>query len=164
MFIVICHVVQCTQQCPPIHSSPLSIFFCLSMGVTCLWCTSLHSPNIIQVDEFSEGSMVCDFKGRFRECEELGVLELFSKVCQLPVSQLWPSLRCYQHHLCYKHRLHRHLTKIKLGLMPSNSATAAFKHIPQSVIDLLISKFSFFLLGILSIVNISRRSGGGQSW
>ena len=56
--------------------------------------------------------------------------------------------------LCYKHRLHRYLTKIKLGLMPGNSATAAFKRIPQSVIDLLISKFSFLFLGVLSGLSI----------
>lgn len=56
--------------------------------------------------------------------------------------------------LCYKHRLHRYLTKIKLGLMPSNSATAVFKRIPQSAIDLLISKFSFLLLGISSGLSI----------
>ena len=56
--------------------------------------------------------------------------------------------------LCYKHRLHRYLTKIKLGLMPGNSATAALKRIPQSVIDLLISKFSFLFLGVLSGLSI----------
>jgi len=56
--------------------------------------------------------------------------------------------------LCYKHRLHRHLTRIKLGLMPSDWATAVFRRLPQSVIDLLISKFSFLLLGVLSGLSI----------
>ena len=56
--------------------------------------------------------------------------------------------------LCCKYRLHRYLTEIKLGLIPGNSATAAFKRIPQSVIDLLISKFSFLFSGVLSGLSI----------
>lgn len=50
--------------------------------------------------------------------------------------------------------LHRYLTRIKLGLMPTNSVVAAFKRIPQSVIDLLISKFLFLVIGTLSGLSI----------
>ncbi|KAL9713226.1 hypothetical protein Ac2012v2_004467 [Leucoagaricus gongylophorus] len=60
----------------------------------------------------------------------------------------------YQTLFCYEHMLHRYLTRIKLGLMPTNSVVAAFKRIPQSVIDLLISKFLFLVIGTLSGLSI----------
>ena len=92
--------------------------------------------------------------GSARSSAFLGVFVIIFQSMSTPCISALALFEMSSASLCYKHRLHRYLTKIKLGLMPSNSATAAFKHIPQSVIDLLISKFSFFLLGILSGLSI----------
>ncbi|KAL9713245.1 hypothetical protein Ac2012v2_004485 [Leucoagaricus gongylophorus] len=55
---------------------------------------------------------------------------------------------------CYKHKLHRYLSRIKLGLVPTNLKTTIFKRIPQPVVDLLVSKFSFLVIGIFSGLSI----------
>lgn len=49
---------------------------------------------------------------------------------------------------CYKHKLHRYLTELKSGIIPSNTANRMLQHIPQSKTDLLISKASFMVVGL----------------
>ena len=41
-----------------------------------------------------------------------------------------------------------------MGLVPTNLKTTIFKRIPQPVVDLLVSKFSFLVIGIFSGLSI----------
>ncbi|KAF8914372.1 hypothetical protein CPB84DRAFT_1811697 [Gymnopilus junonius] len=54
----------------------------------------------------------------------------------------------YQTIFCYKHKLHKVLTLLRTGAIPTNLLTAPFANIPQWVVDLLASKFSFWLPGL----------------
>ena len=64
---------------------------------------------------------------------------------------------------CYKHNLHKFLTLLRSGALHANSLTSSFKHLPQWVINLLISKMSFWILGLASglslFVEEKRRRG-----
>ena len=65
--------------------------------------------------------------------------------------------------VCSKHNLHKFLTLLRSGALPTNFLTSSFKHLPQWVIDLLISKMSFWILGVASglslFVEEKRRRG-----
>ncbi|PPQ69246.1 hypothetical protein CVT26_003658 [Gymnopilus dilepis] len=56
----------------------------------------------------------------------------------------------YQTIYCYKHKLHRILTLLRTGATRPNLLTAPLTKIPQWVIDLLASKFSFWLPGLFA--------------
>jgi hypothetical protein len=64
---------------------------------------------------------------------------------------------------CYKHNLHKFLTLLRSGALHTNFLTSSFKHLPQWVINLLISKMSFWILGLASglslVVEEKRRRG-----
>jgi hypothetical protein len=64
---------------------------------------------------------------------------------------------------CYKHHLHKFLTLLRSGALQANFLTSSFKHLPQWVINLLISKMSFWILGLSSglslFVEEKRRRG-----
>lgn len=66
----------------------------------------------------------------------------------------------YQTLFCYKHYLHKCLTLLKQSSSPSSNP---LKTLPQSLIDLLISKGSFWFLGLMSglslFVEAKRRRG-----
>ena len=66
--------------------------------------------------------------------------------------------------LCCKHNLHKFLTLLRSGALPTNSLTCLFKLLPQWVINLLISKMSFWIVGLASglslFVEDERRRGG----
>ncbi|TFK28921.1 hypothetical protein FA15DRAFT_664558 [Coprinopsis marcescibilis] len=63
----------------------------------------------------------------------------------------------YQWVYCYKHKLHRALTIL------SNTPTSVFRHLPQSTIDLLVSKPAYWLTGAAAglslLVEAKRRRG-----
>lgn len=69
----------------------------------------------------------------------------------------------YQTIYCYKHKLHKLLTLLRTGALPSNILTAPLTRIPQWLIDLLISKASFWLPGFAAglslFVEEKRRRG-----
>jgi hypothetical protein len=64
---------------------------------------------------------------------------------------------------CCKHNLHKLLTNLRSGALQTNFLTSSFKHLPQWVIDLLISKMSFWVPGLASgialFVEEKRRRG-----
>ena len=64
---------------------------------------------------------------------------------------------------CYEHYLHKTLTLLRTGVTPATWLTAPFAKLPQWVIDLLISKFSFWLPGFAAglslFVEDKRRRG-----
>ena len=64
---------------------------------------------------------------------------------------------------CSKHNLHKFLTLLRSGALPTNFFTSSFKHIPQWIINLLVSKMSFWILGAASglslFVEEKRRRG-----
>ena len=63
---------------------------------------------------------------------------------------------------CLKHNLHKFLTLLRSGALHTNFLTS-FKHLPQWVVDLLISKMSFWMPGLVSglalFVEEKRRRG-----
>ncbi|KDR84159.1 hypothetical protein GALMADRAFT_236835 [Galerina marginata CBS 339.88] len=69
----------------------------------------------------------------------------------------------YQTMFCYKHKLHKILTLLRTGAVPAALLTSPLAKIPQWVTDLLISKFSFWALGLASglslFVEEKRRRG-----
>ncbi|KAF8806205.1 hypothetical protein BYT27DRAFT_7243013 [Phlegmacium glaucopus] len=69
----------------------------------------------------------------------------------------------YQTLFCYKHNLHRFLTLLRSGALQTNLLTSPLKRLPQWVIDLLISKMSFWIPGLASglslFVEEKRRRG-----
>ena len=64
---------------------------------------------------------------------------------------------------CSKHNLHKYLTLLCSGALPTNLLTSSFKHLPQWVINILVSKMSFWILGAASglslFVEEKRRRG-----
>lgn len=64
---------------------------------------------------------------------------------------------------CCKHNLHKLLTLLRSGALQTNFLTSPFKRLPQWVIDLLISKMSFWVPGLASglalFVEEKRRRG-----
>lgn len=69
----------------------------------------------------------------------------------------------YQTIYCYKHKLHKILTLLRTGALPASLLTSPLTKIPQWVIDLLASKFSFWLPGLaagLSLFVEERRRRG----
>lgn len=50
---------------------------------------------------------------------------------------------------CYKHKIHKFLTLLRNGAIPVSLLTSPLAKIPQWVIDLLISKVSFWLPGFI---------------
>ncbi|KAF8956690.1 hypothetical protein BDZ97DRAFT_1850035 [Flammula alnicola] len=69
----------------------------------------------------------------------------------------------YQTIYCYKHKIHKILTLLRTGVTPTTLLTSPLSNIPQWVIDLLISKFSFWLpgfaAGLALFVEEKRRRG-----
>lgn len=69
----------------------------------------------------------------------------------------------YQTIFCYKHKLHKLLTLLRTGALPSNILTAPLTRLPQWLIDVLISKASFWLpgfaAGLALFVEEKRRRG-----
>jgi hypothetical protein len=57
------------------------------------------------------------------------------------------SLTFYPALFCGKHNLHRYLTLLRRGLISSSILSSYLKSLPQWIIDLLISKGSFAVLG-----------------
>jgi len=64
---------------------------------------------------------------------------------------------------CSKHNLHKFLTLLRSGVLSTNFLNSSFKHLPQWVINLLVSKMSFWILGAASglslFVEEKRRRG-----
>lgn len=64
---------------------------------------------------------------------------------------------------CYTHYLHKTLTLLRTGVTPTTLLTAPFAKLPQWVIDICISKFSFWLPGLAAglslFVEDKRRRG-----
>lgn len=64
---------------------------------------------------------------------------------------------------CYKHKVHKFLTLLRTGALPSSLLTHPLTKIPQWVTDILISKFSFwvpgFAAGLSLFVEEKRRRG-----
>jgi len=69
----------------------------------------------------------------------------------------------YQTMFCSKHNLHKFLTLLRSGALATNLLTSPLRHLPQWVIDILISKVSFWVLGLVSglslFVEEKRRRG-----
>ncbi|TFK43977.1 hypothetical protein BDQ12DRAFT_623280 [Crucibulum laeve] len=53
----------------------------------------------------------------------------------------------YQGLFCYKHYLHKYLTMLRMGLRPTNIFNSPLAALPAWLIDFLISKPSFWILG-----------------
>jgi len=69
----------------------------------------------------------------------------------------------YQTMFCFKHNLHKFLTLLRSGVIHTNFFTSPLRHMPQWVINLLISKMSFWIPGLASglalFVEEKRRRG-----
>jgi len=69
----------------------------------------------------------------------------------------------YQTMYCYKHQLHKLLALLRTGVRGPSTLTSPFTHLPQWMVDLFISKFSFWLPGFAAglslFVEAKRRRG-----
>ncbi|KAH9482253.1 hypothetical protein JR316_0004351 [Psilocybe cubensis] len=69
----------------------------------------------------------------------------------------------YQTIYCYKHKIHKFLTLLRNGAIPASLLTSPLAKIPQWIIDLLVSKVSFWLPGFIGglalFVEEKRRRG-----
>jgi hypothetical protein len=67
--------------------------------------------------------------------------KFFELISMIPHSSKNPAL------FCGKHNLHRYLTLLRKGLIPASLMSSPLKVLPQWIIDFLISKASFAILG-----------------
>lgn len=122
----------------------------------------MHDPGKVLVKAGVGTIRSSAFLGVFVVIYQSELISLTSALCGLH-NELSLSLSFHVAIFCYKHNLHKFLTLLRSGALQTNLFTSPLKQLPQWVIDLLISKMSFWVPGLASglslFVEEKRRRG-----